>query len=105
MARSGRFRIRHIEPMTLRIERISAHGRTVVRLIGRLQSECLAEIEAQIGVVKPSPALDLGEVTLVDVTAVRFLGICEQRGIELQHCAPYIRHWIASECSGEGDHP
>jgi hypothetical protein len=47
--------------MTLRIERVSAQGRTVVRLIGRVQSECLPEIEAQLDVAKPRPALDLEE--------------------------------------------
>lgn len=83
--------------MTLRIERVSAQGRTVVRLIGRLHSECLAEIEAEIIAATPCQALDLAEVTLVDIGAVRFLGICEQRGIELLGCAPYIQHWIASE--------
>ena len=82
--------------MTLRIERVSAHGHTLVRLIGRLQLECLAEIQAEID-ASPCQALDLEEVTLVDVGAVRFLGGCEQRGIQLLHCAPYIRHWIASE--------
>ena len=81
--------------MTLRIERISAQGRTVVRLIGRVQSECLAEIEAQIEGAKQLLALDLEEVTLVDVGAVQFLYACEQRGIELLHCAPYIRRWMA----------
>jgi hypothetical protein len=90
--------------MTLRIERVSAHGHTLVRLIGRLQLECLAEIQAEIDDVRPCQALDLEEVTLVDLGAVRFLGGCEQRGIELLHCAPYIRHWIASERRGQGDH-
>ena len=33
--------------MTPRIERVSARGRTR-RLIGRVQSECLPEIEAQL---------------------------------------------------------
>jgi hypothetical protein len=81
----------------------AAQGRTVVRLIGRVQSECLPEIEAQLEVAKPRPALDLEEVTLVDVRAVRFLGACEQNGIELLHCAQYIRHWMATECPGQGD--
>jgi hypothetical protein len=89
--------------MTLRIERVSAQGRTVVRLIGRVQSECLAEIDAQLEGARPRPALDLQDVTLVDVGAVRFLSFCEQSGIELLHCAPYIRHWMASERSGHGD--
>jgi len=87
--------------MTLRIERGSAQGRTIVRLIGRAHSEYLAEIEAQIDGAEPPRALDLEEVTLVDVVMVRFLGACEQRGIELLHCAPYIRHWMASERPGQ----
>jgi glutathione S-transferase len=89
--------------MTLRIEKVSAQGRTVVRLIGRVQSECLAEIEAQLEGTKPRPALDLEEVTLVDVAVVRFLRFCEQSGIELLHCAQYIRHWMASDRPGQGD--
>jgi hypothetical protein len=89
--------------MTLRIERVSDQGRAVVRLIGRVQSECLPEIEAQIEGAKPQLALDLQEVTLVDVGVVRFLSACEQSGIELLHCAPYIRHWMASERTGQGD--
>jgi len=89
--------------MTLRIERVAAQGRTVVRLIGRVQSECLAEIEAQIEGAAPHLALDLEEVTLVDVGAVRFLSACEQRGIELLHCAPYIRRWMARERPGQAE--
>ena len=89
--------------MTLRIERVSAQERTVLRLIGRVQSECLAEIEAQIEGAEPRPALDLEEVTLVDVAAVRYLSVCEQSGIELLHCAPYIRHWMVSDRPGQGD--
>ena len=74
--------------MTLRIERVST------------QTDCLAEIQAQIEGAKPRP---FEEVTLVDVGAVRFLSACEHRGIELLHCAPYIRHRIVSEGSGQGD--
>jgi hypothetical protein len=36
-------------------------------------------------------------VTLVDVDGVRFLSDCESRGIELVHCPPYVREWIARE--------
>jgi len=89
--------------MTLRIEKVAAKGCTIVRLIGRVQSECLAEIEAQIEGAMPRRALDLEEVTLVDIGEVRFLSACEQRGIELLHCAPYIRHWIGSERPAQGD--
>ncbi len=83
--------------MTLRIEKVFVPGRTVIRLIGRLESECLAEIEAQCEATQPPLALDLREVTLVDLEVVRFISRCEQRGIELLHCAQYIRQWMASE--------
>jgi hypothetical protein len=87
--------------MTLRIERASVQGRTVVRLIGRVEAECLPEIVAQLEGTEPPPALDLGEVTLVDVGTVRFLNACDQSGIELLHCAPYIRQWMTTEPAGQ----
>jgi hypothetical protein len=44
----------------------------------------------------------LDEVTLVDVWGVRFLIACEGDGIELHHCAPYIRNWMSGERRREG---
>jgi hypothetical protein len=41
--------------------------------------------------------LDLGEVTLVDVEVVRFLSDCENEGVVLVHCPPYVREWILRE--------
>ena len=45
--------------------------------------------------------LDLDEVTLVDVEVVRFLGMCEAKGVELAHCSPYIREWVFREQAAE----
>jgi len=36
-------------------------------------------------------------VTLVDLSVVRFLIACEAEGIELVHCAPYIREWMSRD--------
>ena len=83
--------------MTWRIEKVSAQGRTTLRLSGWIQSESLAELETQIEGHGPHVALDLNEVTLVDVGVVRFLIICVAEGIELLNCAPYIREWMARE--------
>lgn len=80
--------------MTLRIEARSDGQRPVLLLSGRIRSEHLDELQAQIRSKGPAVALDLEEVTLVDVGVVRFLGLCEVDGIELLHCAPYIRKWI-----------
>ena len=41
--------------------------------------------------------LDLSEVTLVDIAAVRFLMGCENEGIELARCPPYVRQWLRRE--------
>ncbi len=87
--------------MTLRIERVAGRGRTIVRLIGQVQSEYLAEIEAQIEGAEPDLALDLEEVTLVDVGVVRFLLVCQESGMELLHCSPYIRQWMVTEQARE----
>ena len=48
--------------------------------------------------------MDLDEVTLVDVEVVRFLSECEDRGIVLVPCPPYVREWILRE-RAEGAQP
>jgi len=83
--------------MTLRIETASDGQTTTLRLIGRLESEYLDELRIQIRRHRPRLVLDLDEVTLVDGGVVRFLIACEAEGIELLHCSPYIREWMARE--------
>jgi hypothetical protein len=87
--------------MTWRIERVSVQGRTILRLCGWIQSESLVELETQIEGHGPHVALDLNEVTLVDVGVVRFFLACEASGVELLACSPYIRHWMARERAGQ----
>ena len=83
--------------MTLRIERYTDRGRTILRLIGRMQAEHVNEVERRIEESGAKVALDLDEMTLVDVPVVRFLGTCEIRGISILNCSPYIADWIARE--------
>jgi anti-anti-sigma regulatory factor len=83
--------------VTLRIEERSDAQRAVLRLSGRIRSRHLEQLKGEIDAHGASIALDLEDVTLVDVDAVRFLGTCEAGGIELLHCSSYIRDWILSE--------
>jgi len=83
--------------VTLKIETASDGRAATLRLIGYVASEYLDELRAQVEKHRPRLVLDLDEVTLVDVTAVRFLIACEAEGIELRHCAPYIREWMGRE--------
>jgi hypothetical protein len=88
--------------MTLKIEKVSDGQKTVIRLSGRLQSEHLDELKTQLDGDQSRIALDLDGVTLVDVQVVRFLSACEESGVELIHCWPYIREWIIREKVTEG---
>jgi hypothetical protein len=83
--------------MTLRIERILDDGRTTLRVSGRVGSEHLVELEAEVEGLGAGTVMDLEHVTLVDLEGIRFLSDCEVKGIELVRCSPYIREWIARE--------
>jgi hypothetical protein len=83
--------------MTLKIERCSDEAITTIRLIGRMRADDVMELEKQIAESESKIVLDLEEVKLVDVEAVRFLGSCEVAGATLLNCAPYIREWIGRE--------
>ena len=83
--------------MTLKIEKYWDGHRTNIRLIGRMRAEHLPELEKQIRESESKIALDLEDLNLVDVEAVRFLGSCEAAGVALLNCSPYIRDWIGKE--------
>jgi hypothetical protein len=83
--------------VTFKIEQHCDQHSTTIRLIGRMQAEDLSELEKQIRESELKIALDLAELDLIDVEAVRFLGICETQGITLLNCSPYIRDWIGKE--------
>jgi len=88
--------------MTLKIEKILDGKHTTIRLIGRMCSEHLGELKSLIEDNTPAVALDLDEITLVDVDAVNFLRKCQAEGVELRHCSPYICEWMDREQDREG---
>ena len=83
--------------MTLRIVKISDGARTVLKLSGRIQARDIEKLREQVDGLIRGTVLDLQEVILVDVEVVRFLGMCEAKGVELVHCPPYIREWVFRE--------
>ena len=83
--------------MTFKIEKYADRHSTTIRLIGRMRAEHLSELEKQIRESESKIVLDLEELNLVDVEAVRFLGMCETQGVTLLNCSPYIRDWIGKE--------
>lgn len=83
--------------MTIRIERTSKDHKTVLRLSGELVSSYRQALLAEIQCSKNSIALDLEEVTLVDLEMVQLLVRCEASGIETLNCPPYVREWMSRE--------
>jgi len=83
--------------MTMRIETTSDGQTAILRLIGRIESERLDEVRAEVQRHRRRLVLDLDQVTLVDVAVVRFLIASEAEGIALRNCAPYIREWMSGE--------
>ena len=76
--------------------------RLVLRLVGRMQRENLADVEDQIAQGGSSVVLDLDEVTLVDLEVVRFLKDTEAAGVELSRCPLFVRTWIDREREVDG---
>jgi hypothetical protein len=83
--------------MTLKIERSSGNHGTRIWLHGELRAEHLDELCAEIGRGQPRVTLDLDEVDLVDIDAVRFLNGCEAQAVELVNCSRYIQEWMSQE--------
>ena len=79
--------------MTLRIEPVQ--GR--LRLSGELRCEHVDQLKAEIERCGSPVVLDLEELSLVDIEAIRFLNECEAKGISVQQCSPFIRTWMSRD--------
>ena len=81
----------------VRIDNDSAGGVARLRLSGRIQSEDLASIRSAMTDARMGKILDLTDVNLVDLSVVQFLIRCEEEGVELMQCPPYVREWMTRE--------
>jgi hypothetical protein len=90
--------------MTCKIERIfTPIGFVVFRMSGRIDRafvEVLQKLIDNEKTPKRRLALDLTEITVVGLEAVRALSVAEANGIELKNCPAYVREWISQvrEC-------
>ena len=81
----------------LRIEKDSGGCLTRLWLSGRIQSDQVASIRSEMDDDCTNTILDMSEATLVDLGVVRFLIRCEDEGIELVQCPPYVHEWMIRE--------
>ena len=84
--------------MTCKIDRVlTPDGFVVLRVSGRLDRahiEALSELTEREKSTK-GLAIDLTQVTVVSLEAIRALTVAETNGIELRNCPPYVREWIS----------
>jgi len=66
----------------------------LLRVIGRIDAENIAELKMQMQIHSSPVALELSDMTLVDADAVRFLALAEAAGTELRNCPLFVREWI-----------
>jgi hypothetical protein len=85
--------------MAFRIETLADEHSTTVRLIGQCREEHLPDLAAEIRTGGSRIVLDLEEITLVDIDAIRFLRDRQAEGVVLINCSSYITMWIAKERS------
>ena len=85
--------------MTCKIDRIlTPRGFVVFRVSGRVDGSSFAVLQDLIENEKTAKgrlAIDLTEVTVVSLEAVRALTVAEDNGIELRNCPTYVREWIS----------
>jgi hypothetical protein len=89
--------LRRERGLMLRLETESDGNLTTIRVIGRLQASEIEDLRLALKDVESRAVLDLSELLLVDLPVVRFLGACEDEGVELRNCPRYIREWISRE--------
>jgi hypothetical protein len=83
--------------MTLKMECFSLRRGTRIRLCGELRNEQLNDLRTEIQRGGPQVTLDLDELNLVDIDAVRFLNACSAHGVRVINSSPYIREWMYRE--------
>jgi hypothetical protein len=81
--------------MTCKVVRTIDRDRFVQLFIsGHLQEVHINIIDDLLTKETDPVALDLGEVTLVDRDAVKFLATLDARGVRLRNCPGFIREWM-----------
>jgi hypothetical protein len=85
--------------MTFRIESAARGPFRVFALSGRIETPAIAELRRlfELQTDRHDIVLDLKDVTMVDRDVMCFFAKCEEEGVKLENCAPYIREWMERE--------
>ena len=76
------------------VRRIDSDRLVLLHISGHLQEVHIEMIDDLLAKETNPVALELGEVTLADREAVRFLATLDARGVGLRNCPGFIREWM-----------
>ena len=81
--------------MTCKVVRLIDSDRLVLlHISGHLQEVHIEMVDELLAKETDPVALDLGELTLADREAVRFLATLDARGVGFRNCPGFIREWM-----------
>jgi len=87
-----------VTKMSCRIDRlVAAQERVVLRISGQLVAEHVDTLRTLLEQEGRAVAIDLKDVLLADLEAVKLLALSEANSTELRNCPPYIREWVTRE--------
>ena len=90
------FERKHI--MTCKIERlVVGKNRVILSISGQIAGQDVDLIRGLLEQETSALVLDLKELLLVDLEAVKLLAFCESNGTELRNCPAYVREWVKKE--------
>ena len=81
----------------LRIEIKTDEGSKTLRLSGDLCAADVEELRTHFDHTDEVVSLDLENLMIVDLSAVRFLIGCEDIGVQVVACPRYVREWMHRE--------
>jgi anti-anti-sigma regulatory factor len=88
--------------LMLMITRVADKERSTLIVSGRIDAEQLPDLRRFVQAEQENKlTIDLAEVSLVDAAVIRFLLVCEERGIRLVRCPAYVREWMVREKRSE----
>jgi ABC-type transporter Mla MlaB component len=81
----------------LRIEITNIGEHKTLFLVGDLRATEVGELAKHLHENAPTTSLNLSELKVIDLTAVRFLLDWEDAGIEIFACPLYVQEWMRRE--------
>ena len=87
--------------MYVRITKLSEADRTVLKIAGRLESEFLAELDAEVRSIDGPDVLDLSELLSADEISLEWIRRHARSGTQVRGASRYVQLLLGQTVRGE----